>query len=101
MSDALPTARPAAAAICWATRDAIFVEYPCKDGPPYIIRMPRTTEALVKALGILIENPEAAPRPAALAEHPKIVKATRTPWANDEQRAKTQEVLRRLKIVGG
>ena len=50
------TARPKAAAIAWATKTEIFVEIPCRDGPPYVCRYPKSTTGLASALNILIEN---------------------------------------------
>lgn len=97
-ASAASTARPRHAAIAWATRDAIFCEIPCKDGPPFIIREKLTVPGLSRVLNVLIEHQEAAP-PQPQAAHPKITKAPRVAWATDEQREKAREVLRRLKIT--
>lgn len=70
--------RPPGAAIAWASTDGIFVEFPTKSGPPYIVRYKKTAEGLQSALNILLENP--APSPTAIPkDHPairKIVAAT-------------------------
>ena len=90
------TARPPGTAIAWATKDGIFVEIPCKDGPPFIVRYHKTTLGLQQALNVLVENPEPASRQVQ-ATHPKITR----PTANytDDQRAKARDILKRLKIV--
>lgn len=99
----LSTARPPRVAIAWATKDAIFVEIPCRDsGPPFICRYHKTTEGLAKALNILIEHQDYVPTVAAdpNANHPAIKKSNpRTAWATEDQRAATRNVLRRLKIT--
>ena len=100
---ALSTARPLRAAIAWATKDAIFVEIPCRDGPPYIARYRKTLEGLTAALNILIEHEDPAPRqiPAAHAKITKVPQGatSRASWATDAQREKAREVLKRLKIT--
>lgn len=97
------TARPKATAIAWATRDAIFCEIPCADGPPYIARYRKTVEGLTAALNILIEHDEPTPRQVPTA-HAKITKvpqgaSARATWATDDQRQKAREILKRLKIT--
>lgn len=95
---AASTARPAATAIAWATKDAIFVEIPCRDGPPYITRYRKTLDGLTAALNILIEHEELQPR-SVPASHPKVNKIDRVPWATQRQREATREILRKLKIT--
>lgn len=89
------TTNPAPRAIAYATRDALFVEIPCKDGPPYTCRYHRTAEGLAAALNILIEH-EAATT-TQITDHPKITR----PLAKftDANRQAALDVLRRLKII--
>lgn len=99
----LTTARPAGCAIAWATKDAIFVEIPCRAGPPYIVRYRKTLDGLTAALNILIEHEEPAHRPVPAA-HPIAKRAptgasARAAWATDAQREKAREILRKLKIT--
>ncbi len=98
---AATTARPPTAAIAWATKDALFVEMPTKDGPPFIVRYRKTIEGLCEALNILIEHQESAPR-SVPRDHPKITRPpppSKAPWASDTDRAKVQDILKRLKIT--
>lgn len=90
--------RPESAAIAWAGKDAIFVEYPVKGGGPnYIVRMHKTAEGLQQALNILLENPAPAPKLTAQANHPTITRAqSRVPNASDESRAQAAAIVRRL-----
>lgn len=99
----LTTARPTSAAIAWATPDAIYVEIPCRDGPPYIARYRKTIDGLTAALNILIEHDDPAPRPQAIA-HPAVKKVpqgatSRASWATEDQRQKARDILKRLKIT--
>ena len=100
---ALTTARPARTAIAWATKDAIFVEIPCKDSAPMIVRYRKTLDGLIAALNILIEHEEPAPRQIPVA-HAKVTKvpqgaSSRASWATEEQRAKARDILKRMKIT--
>lgn len=100
----LATARPPRAAICWFHGGALYCEIPCKDGPPYIVRYPATATGLAQALNVQIEHedraPNPTPKPDLNAEHPAIKRPkSHAEWATEEQRAKTQEVLRRLKLT--
>ena len=98
------TARPSATAIAWATKDALFVEIPCRDGPPYIARYRKTVEGLTAALNILIEHEEPIQRTIpsthpAIAKKPTGATSARAPWATDEQRQRARDLLKRLKIT--
>jgi hypothetical protein len=90
------TARPPRAAIAWTTSGAIFVEIPCREGPPYICRYPCTTEGLVSALNILIENPEAAPR-SIPADHPTIKRSKLV--VSEAEREGVRSTLRKMGIT--
>lgn len=96
MTNYATTARPKWAAIAWATKDAIFVEIPCKDGPPFICRYRCTTEGLIAALNILVANPEAAPR-TVTADHPKIKRPTVA--FSESERETVREVLKKIGIT--
>lgn len=99
---AAKTARPATAAIAWATADGIMIEYPVKNSPHnYIVRYPKTAEGLAQALNLLIENP--APNLTPLPNHPAVQVAASTKAARErkrpgteESRAKAAEVVRRM-----
>lgn len=92
MTQAATTARPANAAIAWATKDAIFVEYPVKGGgPPYIVRYHKTAAGLAAALNILIEN--SAPAAQSPANHPAIKRKGAGSAAQQELAA---DVVRRM-----
>lgn len=93
---AAPSARPAGAAIAWATKDAIYVEIPCRTGPPYVARYHRTAEGLAAALNIICDKPEAKPR-TIVADHPAIRRPK--PVFDEADREKVREVLRGLKLV--
>lgn len=89
---AAKTGRPPSAAIAWATKDGIFVEFPTKAGPPYITRLPKTAQGLQTALNILIENP--APAPSRLnAPHPAVRKINGASAATKNAAA---EIVRRM-----
>lgn len=106
----LRTARPPNAVIAWATADAIYYEVPHKSGgAPFIVRERRSMEGLARALNVMVEHAEAPlfrdpndnradikrlPDGTAIAGA-KPIKPTAT-WANDEQRAKTRELLKKM-----
>ena len=97
MTDTFATsARPATAAIAWATKDAIFVEIPCQKGPPYIARYHKTAEGLAAALNIICTTPEAAPREVP-RDHPAI-KRPKTTFTVAEREG-VREVLKNLKVI--
>lgn len=92
------TAKPANAAIAWATKDSIFVEIPSKVGPPYIARYKKTVQGLTAALNILIEHPQpASPKPSPL---PTILRPAKpgkpTVNASDATRQAAAEAVRKL-----
>ena len=95
----ITTARPPKAAIAWATKDALFVEIPCKDGPPYVARYHRTAEGLALALNVLIEHEDRGTRSIA-RDHPKVrYVGVPKPAFTDAQRAAASEAL--AKVMGG
>ena len=96
-ASALLTARSPSTAIAWATREALFVEIPCKNSHPYVTRYPLTVEGLQRALNVLLDTPEPLPRVAALAAHPSI----RRPKVEFDasEREKVRDVLKGLKII--
>jgi len=95
-ASAASTARPKWAAIAWATKDSLFVEIPCKDGPPYICRFPRTQNGLGKALNVLEKHPETETR-TLQREHPKVKRVG--PVANPEAREKARAILKRMGLT--
>lgn len=90
------SARPASAAIAWATRDGLFVEIPCASGPPLICRYRATEEGLRLALNVLLETPERAPRKPT-AEHPMVRRPK--PEFDDAERGKVRDILKNLKVI--
>lgn len=92
-----PTARPATAAIAWATRDGLFVEIPCKDGPPYIARYHKTVEGLTAALNILLDNPETESR-TIQRDHPKIKHGPKTEFGEAE-RVSVREIMKKAGML--
>lgn len=95
-ASALTTARPPAAAIAWATRDAIFVEIPCKGGPPLIVRYHKTVDGLQQALNIIIDNHEPTHRTIS-ADHPAIKRPKAT--FTEAQREGVREMLKKLGVI--
>lgn len=90
------SARPPQAAIAWTANGRLFIEYPMTaGGPPYIIAMAATTENLIKALNILVENPAPTPRQPTAVSHPAIQRKE-TVKTTPDQRAAAAEVVRRL-----
>lgn len=92
---AATTARPTQAAIAWATRDNLFCEIPCKDGPPLIVRYPLTAEGLRTALNILVASPETTHR--TISPHP-ATRFSASP-ASDAEREGVRALLKGLKII--
>ena len=90
MSTFAPSARPQWAAIAWATKDEIFVEIPCKDGPPYICRYAKSTIGLAAALNIMVKNPASEKPPKQ--ENPFVK-------FSPSMREVTREILKRRKII--
>lgn len=52
-AQALTTAKPPWAVTVWADDNAIFLEIPCKDAPPYIQRYALSEAGLSKALYLM------------------------------------------------
>ena len=95
-AQALSTARPPSTAIAWATRDGLFVEIPCRDGPPYITRYRKTAEGLQAALNVLLEHPEAETRTVARS-HPKLRRVG--PSFSEAERSTVREMLKKAGIT--
>lgn len=91
-----PSGRPPSTAIAWATKDALFVEIPCRDGPPYITRYPRTADGLAKALNVLVKN-ESKGGTTILREHPKIAKNVKA--FSEDQRERARAALKKVGIT--
>jgi hypothetical protein len=96
----LTTARPQNVSIAWATKDAIFVEIPCENGPPYICRYPKNLTGLAKALNVVLEKPERNDVRTLQKDHPKVTKVPQNASQfTDASREKTRDILKRLKII--
>jgi hypothetical protein len=94
------TARPATAAIAWATARDLFVEIPSRSGPPYIARYARTAEGLAQALNVLIDHAEAPSRgrvTATPSAHPAI-KRSASRGTKDYSPADAEEILAKLGV---
>lgn len=93
------TARPLKAAIAWTDGENLFVEIPCKSGPPYICRYRRTLEGLTAALNILIDKSDAlppVPQPVQATSHPAVRKvATFT----EDQREGVRAILKKMGVI--
>lgn len=85
------SALPSGSAIAWSDAESLVVELPCRDGPPYLTRYPKTPEGLRKALNVLLENP--APRTIIAPSHPAV---RRQDTATGAQRAAAAEIVRRM-----
>lgn len=106
---ALPTAKPPWAVTAWCDHNYIYVEMPCKDAPPYIIKEPLSEGGLGRALGLMRRLYVAeAPRPTTAEkadytkDHPKIRKVTQAVAAkgfSEEARLSVRDVLRKRGIL--
>ena len=96
MTTFAPSARPPGCAIAWATKDGLYVEIPCKDGPPYIVRYHKTTKGLSEALNVMVKNEAKAPTYHA-TEHASVRRPIRD--FSDDQRSSARAALKRLKIT--
>jgi hypothetical protein len=100
-AQALTTAAPTWARRVWADATHIFLEIPCKDGPPFIQKYSKSEGGLSKALDLIClafrqESPRGGSYP--LLKHPR----TQKPGINNfsqEQRDRASAVLKRLKIT--
>lgn len=88
--------RHPSAAIVWSASDGIYCELPTRSGPPYIVRYPKTTDGLIAALNILIENPAPAPS-LPPPSHPSIRKA---PQGTPEVRAVAADIVAKMLLKG-
>lgn len=97
MTTAAKSGRHPSAAIAWAAKDGIYVEFPTKSGPPYITRFPKTANGLASALNILIENPAPAPT-LPPADHPSIRRFGTN--ASAEVRTQAADIVRKMLLKG-
>lgn len=86
------SARPPSATIAWATRDSLFCEIPCKDGPPYICKYPLTPSGLQAALNALLDKPDHTSAKPEAKPHPKVRRPAIT--FTDDQRASVRNLLK-------
>jgi hypothetical protein len=86
------TARPPGTAIAWAARDGIYVEFPTKEGHPYITRFQKTPDGLQAALNILLEPAPSPPKPEK--NHPAVRKPNKV--ATPEAREAAADIVRKL-----
>lgn len=104
MTTFAPSAKPAWAVVAWCDDRAIYIELPCKEGPPYIQKFDLTEGGLSKALHMMKDARKKLAKPSEMAsfsftEHPKL-KRNQTTEVSAETRAKARDVLRRLKMIG-
>lgn len=101
MTTYLPSGRPAWAVTMWMDDSAVYMELPCKDGPPYITRYELCEGGLSKALGMMRDIYRAsAPTGGSynLTKHPILVKNEKA-LGDEATRAKTRAVLKRLGMI--
>lgn len=92
------TARPSKVTIAWATRDSLFAEIPCKNGPPLVVRYPLTTAGLQAALNVILDKPDhSGPRASAAPSHPAVRRPLTT--FTDDQRTAARDVLKKMGIT--
>ena len=91
------TARPLKAAIAWVNGKDIFVEIPCKNGPPLITRYRKTAEGLAAALNIICETPEVESRTLVQTAHPAIRRPK--PVFDEAERQGVRNVLKKLNVI--
>ena len=91
------TARPLKAAIAWVNGKDIFVEIPCKNGPPLITRYRKTAEGLAAALNIICETPEVESRTLVQTAHPAIRRPR--PVFDETERQGVRDVLKKLNVI--
>lgn len=87
------SARPPKAAIAWADKAWLYVEFPTAGAAPFVTRYPKTAAGLAQALNVLIEQP-AASEPKAL-----LRPAVKLTTFSASQRQSALAVLKRLKII--
>ncbi len=93
-----PTFRPPWAYTVWAGDNDIFMEIPCKKGPPYISRFPKTEAGLGKALAIMKDAYEAH-KPAPPYAPPKQDYRRRAVNFTESQRDNALEALKKAGII--
>ena len=102
----LSSARPPHAVIAWVDDVAVYLELPCKDGPPYITKFPLTDNGLHKALNLMRQayhdaqrptNGKAKPESTFAPRHPKVKSSK--PEYSPEQREAARETLKKLKLI--
>lgn len=97
-AQSLSTARPPWAITAWVDTVNIYIELPCKDSVPYIMKFALSEAGLSKALWLLRERHEAG-RPLRIEKdtHPKI--SRHDPSATETQREAARAVLRKLGMI--
>lgn len=96
MSAYATTGRPPWAVTMWADNEFVYVELPCKEGPPYITKYSLTSAGLDKALKTMqqVHKSTGAKAYTAISREPLRSKAF-----SEGQRESTRAVLKRLKII--
>lgn len=113
MTTFAPSAAPPHSLKIWIDRTpggprfsgAIYVEYPVKDGPPFIQAYPLDQSGLGCALASMIENwqanhpvPAISSKAASPAKHPLVKEAKPRP-GTEAQRANTHALLKKLGLI--
>lgn len=101
----LSTGRPPWAVTAWVDDSYVYIELPCKDGPPYIEKHAFSESGLSKALGMM-RDLYRKQRPKggtySLSRHPKLIamdKSKGLPQASDSQRTIVRNILKKRGII--
>ena len=106
-AQAAPSGRPSWAVVVWLDDQNVYVELPCKDTAPYIMKFPLSENGLSQALHLM---KDARKKPAkangiaswtggkqATLPAPKVNRIS--PAFDDGQRLAARNLLRKLKIT--
>ena len=101
MTTPAPTFHPPYAVICWCDDNWIYVEVPCKEGPPLITKWELTDGGLSRALKLMrdsrIKHVQITGTHSFLQAEPKVY---RKPGSFSEaQRKGAAELLRKLGVT--
>ena len=102
-----PSGRPSYAVVAWADDQYVYVELPCKDAAPYIMKFPLSENGLSQALHLMKDARKKAPKANDIASwtggkqatlKPPVVNRI-NPAFSDGQRLAARTLLKKLKIT--
>ena len=99
---AAPSGRPAWAVAAWVDEAWVYIELPCADAPPYIVKFNLSEGGLSKALTLMRDarkKAEPAPIASSTWKHPKLSTLPAKDKFTDEQRNAARVVLRKMGIL--